>query len=117
MKEAPSVSARAPGCGPVTSPEEKAQEGFLHVLGGILADNSSLLMSVGPEGPMFGMKKSPTVIAFGDTWTALRWSRMSPRERALWVARDLRKAAACSSSHESKIRKVSDPSRKEAIPA
>ena len=104
----PSVRRRAPGGGGAKTSSKDEQEGILKDLEVILADNSSLYLSLGPEEAVVAMNKSPLVYAFGDSRSASRWLFMSPRERALWVTRVLRKAAAY--SRRPKLRPIPEPS-------
>ena len=98
MENAPSVSVRAsgarPGGGAKSSPKGGAQDGLLEVLETILADESSLYLSLGHEEAVVGLNMSPKYHAFGGSMGASRWGSMTPRKRAMWVVRELRKVAA-----------------------
>ena len=108
MENGPSVSARAK-----SSPKGDAQDGLLEALEVILSDESALYLSLGSEEAVVGLNKSPNVYAFGDSMRAERWLFMSPRDRAMWVAAWLRKAA--SYSRRPKIRPVPVPPVRHAV--
>ena len=83
-----------PGGGAKSSPKGGAQDGLLEVLETILADESSLYLSLGHEEAVVGLNMSPKYHAFGGSMEAMRWVSMTPRKRAMWVAGELRKASA-----------------------
>ena len=73
---------------------EDVTESFLTALEIILADDISEYLSDEAKKFPGALIKTSKVFAFGDTRTALRWHRMSPRERAVWVVRQARMVAA-----------------------
>ena len=112
MNNAPSATASADGArvpvGGGRSPVKgDSQDGLLEALEVILSDESSLYLSLGSEEAVVGLNKSPKYHAFGDSMSAERWLFMSPRDRAMWVAAWLRKAAVY--SKRPKIRPVPVP--------
>ena len=111
MENAPSVSARAsgarPGGGAKSSPKGGAKVGLLEALETILADESSLYLSLGPEVAVVGLNMSPKYHASGGSMEASRWVFMTPRERAMWVVGELHKVAAY--ARRPRIRTVPTP--------
>ena len=97
MENAPSVSVRAsgarPGGGAKSSPKGGAKVGLLEALEIILADDSSLYLSLGPEVAVVGLNMSPKYHASGGSMDASSWVSMTPRKRAMWVVRELQKVA------------------------
>lgn len=77
--------------GPASEVPAESLETLVCDLAAVLADGNALYFSLEANGAVATVK-APEVFAFGDS-VGGRWARMSPRQRAEFVIRWIRRAA------------------------